>query len=805
MSNRTFYASTYVVADGATRTWPFSFAGVNTGQESGVTPYLYPEDVKVQEIYTDADGNRQTVQRTGVLNAPNQITIDGPAIIAGREIRIYRETELRFPLVDYRDLQSVSEHDLDLANRQAVFVAQETRDTASANLVYDKQGHFDAGDRRIVNLAAGVDPKDAVNMEQYNRTLRVPEPHGIPMLPPAEWRARKLLTFDKNGNPEMVIPAPSSSIDLELRMRDPAISVDLLGWDYPVGSPLIYGIRGVLSQGSISLWEERFSKLCVKPDPNNPKTWDWQPAYQGAVDYLVNLARVRKSTYGLPALRVIGMEYIFMKGVTQPPWVKTFFEGYSIFNFSKSPVGAGNHITIEATDLVVPASNFSYAAPCFDAIGGGILIQGHGLTESRSVGVFAGNAVAGKSISREIGLINVAIWNCHRALEFGKYGSYLFHARNCRFENNFINIVTPEGTISNSGERMVFDVCIFGGGGRDSSCVLHRCDTFDIFFTTCSFDFNHDVLRMDAGCTYCAINFMSCHFEGWDGYLVHWRSSGANVYVTFTSCTILPTTYRLPKPLVLNSPSRTLVLFDGGKFSRCDVTFNDPIIRNTYLPWTEDPFISRDTQPSTDPASRRVVHINGYKPYAFSIHGSPDTVSNMDFDFQKDAAGTLDKSMTCWENAQTVPTNVTDIKVEMDGDKKVLAMVGTNVANHYFLRSKQRYPVMPGQTVFTWTALSLKALTMPPEAHKDLPNVQLGVEYEYADGSRVRSPFTSHNMGRQFNDAQMPNFAEGVDRYMSSGSFGIIVPRGVVAVRTYTGYTNFVGKLLISRVGMWIQ
>ena len=219
MTDRSFYASTYVVADGVTRTWPFSFSGVNTGQESGVTPYLYPEDVKVQEIYTDTAGNKQTVQRTGVLNAPNQITIDGPAILAGREIRIYRETELRFPLVDYRDLQSVSEHDLDLANRQAVFIAQETRDTASANLVYDKQGHFNAGGRRVVNMAPGIDDKDAVNMSQLTHTVRVPANEYIQELPIASERRGRVLTFDVvTGQPIVQVPTTSSALELEMRL-----------------------------------------------------------------------------------------------------------------------------------------------------------------------------------------------------------------------------------------------------------------------------------------------------------------------------------------------------------------------------------------------------------------------------------------------------------------------------------------------------------------------------------------------------------------------------------------------------------
>ena len=587
---------------------------------------------------------------------------------------------------------------------------------------------------------------------------------------------------------------------------DPKLGVGMSAWQRSVGSPQVYGLRGVLDSNRISVWEKQFADLASKPlsTASNPKTWDWQPAIQGAINYVKSLALIASDTYGLPSIVIKPYQYKMLSGVTLPPWVKIVFEGVSIWDFSEAPIG-GNHVTITATPLPVPAAIFSYNGACLDATGGGLLIRGHGLTESASAGIFAGNAVAGQSISREIGLVNISVWNCNRAIEFGKYGTYLFSATGCRFENNFYSIVTPRGIISNSGERMVFDKCIFGGSGLDSACILHQCDTFDLFFTNCSFDFNHDVLRLGYGSTYAAVTFDTCHFEGWDGYLVNWRSGGANVYVTFNTCTLLPTTYRLAKPLVLNSPSRTLVMFDGAQFGRCEVTFNNPIIRNTYFPWTEDPFIAADTNPQTDPAGRRLVHINGYKPYSFSIHGARGTVSNLDFDFQKDVVGTAATALTCWDRSNN--ENVASAILEDDGSgKKVLAVVGTSVpSTHFFMKSKHRYPVVPGQTAYVWSAASIKGLVMPSGTDAELPNITLGVEFEYADGVKVNSPINVQHIGKQFADNQMPNFAEGNARYMSSGSFGIVVPAGVVAVRPRIGYTNFVGKLYISRIGLWMQ
>lgn len=280
MLDRSFYASTFVVADGVTVTWPFSFAGVNGDHNSGTKPYLYDVDVKVQELYTDENGERQTVMRAGVLDMPNQITITGPPVVQGREIRIYRETEIRFPLVDYKDLQSVSEHDLDLANRQAVFIAQETRDAASANILQDSLGNYDAKMRRIVNLADGVAPNDAVNMSQYRRTVRVPEREGIFELPPAAERVDRMLTFDAVGQPVLRFPSVESATDLERRLGLSS-GAGRVGWQRDFNGLPSRDVRGGLNATQVHLWE--FAHLVTnRPVATDHFTWDWTPALQAA-------------------------------------------------------------------------------------------------------------------------------------------------------------------------------------------------------------------------------------------------------------------------------------------------------------------------------------------------------------------------------------------------------------------------------------------------------------------------------------------------------------------------------------------
>lgn len=131
MPNLFLHSINIYVADGTTSEWDFNFDGVNPDDNSGTTPYLHPDDVKVQVIHTAADGSTVVEQRDRQLIAPNRVLVLGPQIPAGSEVRVYRETENRYPLVDYRDMQTVGSADLDLHARQTLFVAMEAIDVAT--------------------------------------------------------------------------------------------------------------------------------------------------------------------------------------------------------------------------------------------------------------------------------------------------------------------------------------------------------------------------------------------------------------------------------------------------------------------------------------------------------------------------------------------------------------------------------------------------------------------------------------------------------------------------------------------------
>lgn len=251
----TYLATNIFEADGVRTEWQFSFAGVAPDASSGTTPYLYPEDVHASELYIDSAGNQAVAVRTVVLHQPNVATIVGDPVAAGRRVRIFRKTEIRFPLVDYRDRQSVSEFDLDLANRQAVFIAQETQDAAKDNLIQDNHGNYDAQSRRIVNMAPGIDSTDAVNIAQFARTIRAPSAGAaIAEIPQAAAeRSGKVLSFDLLGNPVATFPNASSALDLEMRLASP-IGSTMSGWQDPMAPTFLKTVSDMKAGEPVSLF-----------------------------------------------------------------------------------------------------------------------------------------------------------------------------------------------------------------------------------------------------------------------------------------------------------------------------------------------------------------------------------------------------------------------------------------------------------------------------------------------------------------------------------------------------------------------
>ena len=88
-----------------------------------------------------------------------------PAPAIGAVVEVRRETPKETAPVDFTDGSVLLESQLDLITNFNLYSAQEALDAAEGSLVEDSTGNYNAGNKRITNLAAPVNPGDAVNKQ----------------------------------------------------------------------------------------------------------------------------------------------------------------------------------------------------------------------------------------------------------------------------------------------------------------------------------------------------------------------------------------------------------------------------------------------------------------------------------------------------------------------------------------------------------------------------------------------------------------------------------------------------------------
>ena len=84
-------------------------------------------------------------------------------------IEIRRFTSATDRLVDFADGSILRAYDLNISQIQTLHVAEEARDLTADTIGVNNDGHLDARGRRIVNVADGIAPGDAVTIGQMDR------------------------------------------------------------------------------------------------------------------------------------------------------------------------------------------------------------------------------------------------------------------------------------------------------------------------------------------------------------------------------------------------------------------------------------------------------------------------------------------------------------------------------------------------------------------------------------------------------------------------------------------------------------
>lgn len=114
-------------------------------------PYISRDHIKVSVTGSDVPFSWLNTNTVQLAVAPN----------VGDIIDVRRETERKNLLVDFQDASTITEQQLDLATRQAFFLAQEAFDLTSSTLAVANDGSYSASGRRLSLLGDPDSDDDA--------------------------------------------------------------------------------------------------------------------------------------------------------------------------------------------------------------------------------------------------------------------------------------------------------------------------------------------------------------------------------------------------------------------------------------------------------------------------------------------------------------------------------------------------------------------------------------------------------------------------------------------------------------------
>lgn len=197
-------------------------------------------------------------------------------------LEIRRVTSATDRLVNFTDGSILRSQDLNIAQIQAIHIAEEGRDVAENSLLSSGLS-WNALGLPIRNVGYPSLPTDAANgqyvLDNLRTALRVVPSETITEIPSD--RANKVLAFDSNRQPIAIIPSAGSSMELELALLDQTKGSEKVGHLRKKPSVTLNTVGKFLGMMSVNMMEH--SGLVTYRPSQDMGTWDWAPALKEAI------------------------------------------------------------------------------------------------------------------------------------------------------------------------------------------------------------------------------------------------------------------------------------------------------------------------------------------------------------------------------------------------------------------------------------------------------------------------------------------------------------------------------------------
>lgn len=248
-------------------------------------PYRFLQDSDIEAVLVKQDGTSETLtgaqytlsgagtQNGGTLTstyAAGFLATPGASLTISRIMDAVQPTDLR------NQGRFLAETHESVFDRLTMLIQQGFAGLSRALKRPVGKNYYDAEGRRIARVADPVDGQDAATKDWSLRSMAelIGGIIGNPNI------ASNVFYQGPDGLPYTVQDLSSTS--------NPAKGAALVGWKRSPLRKAINTVGQMLDAQAISVWE--FANLVtVKPDANDPDTWDWTPAFQAAFNLAIPL------------------------------------------------------------------------------------------------------------------------------------------------------------------------------------------------------------------------------------------------------------------------------------------------------------------------------------------------------------------------------------------------------------------------------------------------------------------------------------------------------------------------------------